>query len=282
MRELARSPAQSLTAQGISAKSYERLVGWFHERSGIYLKPEKRTMVVGRLLKRVLHLGLADVDAYVELVVSGRDRAESSTAVDILTTNETYFFREPKHFEHLRQTAQAMASAGVSSVRVWSAACSTGEEPYSAAMVLSEVLPADVIWSVLATDLSSRVVRIGHSGIYPRERTVGVDERLFSRYFKRGLEEYAGFVRVSKALRSRLHFAEHSLMEPLSVDGRFDFVFLRNVLIYFDHSAKVKIVKQILPKIKKGGFLYIGHSESLKSICDELTMVSPNIYQKNF
>ncbi len=282
MRESSRPLVHGVTSQGISTKAYATLVAWFYERSGIYLKPEKRTMVVGRLLKRVLHLGLKDVDAYVSLVVSGSDRAESSTAVDILTTNETYFFREPKHFDHLRQQAGAMVSAGASAVRVWSAACSTGEEPYSAAMVLSEVLPGDVIWSVLATDLSTRVVRIAHSGIYPKERVVGVDERLAAKHFKRGLDEYAGFVRVSKELRSRLHFSEHNLMESLSVEGRFDFVFLRNVLIYFDQQAKVKIVRQILPKIKKGGFLYIGHSESLKSICDELTMVSPNIYQKNF
>ena len=200
-------------------------------------------------------------------------------AVDLLTTNETHFFREPRHFELLREElARRMARPGRTPVRVWSAACSTGEEPYSLAMTLAEVM-RDRPWSVHASDLSIRVLDDARAGIYGTQRASEVPEPLAFKYLLEGIDEYAGQYRIDSELRSRVSFQQINLMQPLPPLEPFDFIFLRNVLIYFDNAAKQRIVESVARCLKPDGLLMVGHAETLSGITTVVESVAPTVYR---
>jgi chemotaxis protein methyltransferase CheR len=263
----------------ITHQEFERLRRFFEAASGIRLSDSKKVLVCGRLARRLRHFGLDNYRDYLALIESGAEAGERQVAIDLLTTNETHFFREPKHFDLLRQElSERMNNGSRGPLRIWSAASSTGEEAYSLAMTLSEVM-GDRPWQVFASDLSTRVLNDARDGIYPKQRADEVPRDLAKRYMLEGFDENEGLFRIDSALRKRVSFEQINLMEPLPNLEPFDMIFLRNVLIYFDNPGKRKIVESVARKLKPSGMLFIGHSETLSGITDVVKPVVPTVYR---
>ena len=258
---------------------FGRFQRFIYDAAGITLSPSKKALVCGRLSKRLAAHGLASYDAYYDLLASGQAAEEVQTAVDLLTTNETYFFREPKHFELLRAIAQKAAAGRKRSFRVWSAASSSGEECYSMAMVLADCLGTSS-WEVLGTDISHRVLQRARAGHYPMERGRNIPPPYLKRFCLRGIGEQEGTLLVERSLRQRVNFAQVNLNEDLPRLGTFDVIFLRNVMIYFNAETKRQVVARVLSLLEPGGHLCIGHSESLNDISDAVVQLAPSIYRK--
>lgn len=254
---------------------FQRLI---HRLTGISLSSVKKVLLVGRLAKRLDHHGCASFGDYYHLLASGRCPDELQRFVDLLTTNETYFFREPQHFDFLRERI-LLDHYAAEPFRVWSAACSSGEEPYSIAMVLAEHL-AGVDWEVFATDISTRVLAQAEAGVYPLERAHGIPPALLRKYCLKGVRAQSGKLQVIAPLRERVRFAQLNLMRPIESVGRFDVIFLRNVMIYFDAPTKRRVVENLLPSLKPDGCFIVGHSESLTGVTDLLRPLRPTIYRK--
>lgn len=254
---------------------FQRLI---YRLAGINLSPAKKALVCGRLAKRLKHYSLDSYHDYLHLLKSGEQPAELQTALDLLTTNETYFFREPKHFDFLQQRILAERQPG-SPFRVWSAACSSGEEPFTLAMVLSDQL-GEAPWEILASDISTRVLERARSGLYAMERASHIPQHYLQEYCLKGVGSQEGRFLMDKRLRSRVSFQQINLNETLPRLGEFDVVFLRNVMIYFNTDTKARVVERIAAMLKPGGYLIIGHSESLNGITDVLSAVRPSVYRK--
>jgi chemotaxis protein methyltransferase CheR len=246
--------------------------------AGIHLSPAKKALVCGRLAKRLKHYSLSTYHEYLRLLTSGQEPAELQTALDLLTTNETYFFREPKHFEFLQQHILTERRPG-SPFRVWSAACSSGEEPFTLAMVLAEQL-GEAQWEIVASDISTRVLERARSGLYAMERASHISQHYLQSYCLKGVGSQQGRFLVDKRLRARVNFLQINLNESLPRLGEFDVVFLRNVMIYFNSDTKARVVERIAATLKPGGYLIIGHSESLNGVTDVLKAVRPSVYRK--
>lgn len=248
-----------------------------YETAGINMSNSKKPLVSGRLAKRVHHHGLSSYEAYFKLLSNSANN-ELQTAIDLLTTNETYFFREPKHFDFLRDKIMPEWRAG-QTVRVWSAASSSGEEAYTLAMMLAEHSPSDN-WEIVGTDISSRMVERAQAGLYPLLRAEKIPRHYLTRYCLKGTGDKEGSFIINKALRQRTTFLHANLKEDLTEVGKFDIIFLRNVLIYFDVETKEYVVSNLLRQLKPGGYLIVGHSESLNGVNNALTVISPSIYRK--
>ncbi len=262
----------------ISDKEFAQFQRFIHETAGISLSAGKRQLVAGRLAKRLQQLGLPSYGAYFSYLATGGAPDEAQTAVDLLTTNETRFFREPKHFDLLRDLASA-ARGKACSFRVWSAASSTGEEPFSIAMVLADRLGGGP-WQVLASDISMRVLARAQRGHYPLERAAQIPPGYLKRFCLRGLGPQAGTFLIERSLRSRVQFQQINLNASLPDLGQFDVIFLRNVMIYFNDVTKRQVVARLLATLKPHGHLMIGHSESLHGITDAVEAVAPTVYRK--
>lgn len=262
----------------LSDKEFLQFQRFIYEAAGISMANGKQALVSGRLAKRLAHHQLNSYGEYLRMLENREHSRELQIAVDLLTTNETYFFREPKHFALLRQLAE-QARAARRGMRVWSAASSTGEEPYSIAMVLADVL-GDAAWEVLGTDISTRVLERARLGHYSMERASGIPLDLLRRFCLKGQGKEAGTMLVEKALRQRVQFMHLNLNQPLPRLGSFDVIFLRNVMIYFNLETKRQLVARLLSLLRSGGYLLIGHSETLNDINDTLQAVAPSIYRK--
>ena len=251
------------------------------QQSGISLGPGKKTLVVSRLFKRVQAFGLKSFSDYFAALKANTIPGELQTAIDLLTTNETYFFREPRHFSILEELADAAPKRTV--FRAWSAASSTGEEAYTIAMTLQELRRKgrSPDWEVRASDLNTQVLQQAKSGIYSMARTESIPYDMLKRYFLRGTGPYEGMILVDRKLREKTEFARINLIEPLPDLVPFDVIFLRNVLIYFDAPVKRKVVIQLLPKLKPGGVLFVGMAENLNGLIDELVQVGPGVYRRD-
>jgi len=267
----------------LNDQEFARFRGFIYEAAGITLSEGKKALVSGRLEKRLRHHRVKSFGEYFELLNQQRDPSEFQIAVDLLTTNETYFFREMKHFELLREHA-ATARAEGRALRVWSAACSSGEEVYSIAMVLADVLGLDsgrTPWEVLGTDISTRVLRRAGFGHYPVERTTHIPPQYLQRFCLKGTGVQAGTLLVQRSLRERVTFMHANLDRPLPPRlGSFDLIFLRNVMIYFNAETKRRVVARLLPQLKQDGTLLIGHSETLNDLGVGVRIVSPSVYTK--
>ena len=199
--------------------------------------------------------------------------------VDLLTTNETYFFREPTHFDFLRNEIVAKRNSATV-FRVWSAASSSGEEAYSISMTLAEAIPSG-LWEIVGSDISTRVLAAASTGHYPLARTEGIPPGYMRKYCLKGVRSHAGTFLIAPELRKKVRFYQINLMHPVEADiGDFDVIFLRNVMIYFDPETKTRVVHNLLPRLKTGGYLIIGHSETLTGITDRVAGVRPTIYRK--
>lgn len=263
----------------ITDQEFTQFQRFIYDAAGISLSPAKKALVSGRLAKRVQHCHLNSYGDYFRLLASGKADAEVQMAVDLLTTNETYFFREPKHFDLLREQARAMRMRG-QPLRVWSAACSSGEEVYSIAMVLADVMEEGQ-WDVIGSDISTRVLTRARTGHYPLERTTHVPMSYLRRFCLKGTGSEQGTLLVERGLRSRVQFLQVNLNAPLPQLGTFDVIFLRNVMIYFNGATKQQVVARVLSLLRPGGLFFIGHSESLHGVTDLVQPVMPSVYRKS-
>ena len=247
--------------------------------AGIHLGDSRRSLVVARLSKRLRELGLSSYGSYRAVLESGKDLAERQYFVDLLTTNETYFFREPAHFELLRdRIAPEFLRAG-RPLRVWSAACSTGEEAYSIAMVLADRIGNTLDWKVFGSDINQSVVQIARTAHYRMDRLDMMPAAYLRNYCLRGTGHYNGTLLIERSLRHCVSFERMNLAAPIADVGKFEVIFLRNMLIYFKPEKKREIVQRVCQRLAPDGWLVIGHSESLRDMDDELSVVAPSVYR---
>lgn len=267
-----------MNVEAIRDDEFNQFRTWLHRTAGISLSDAKKALVSGRLSKRLKHHDLTSYGDYFRLITQSTETAELQIALDLLTTNETYFFREPKHFDFLRGQVLPKVQAG-KTFRLWSAASSSGEEPYSLAMTLADGLPRTP-WEIVASDISTRVLEKARSGRYDMERAHNIPQPLLSKYCLKGTGSQKGAFIIESSLRSRMQFMQINLNTTLPKLGEFDVIFLRNVMIYFDIDTKCQVIARMLPLLKPGGYFIVSHSESLHGITDGLRLVSPSIYRK--
>jgi chemotaxis protein methyltransferase CheR len=263
----------------LGAREFEWLRQFLFERTGIELKEGKQPMVMGRLDRRLRHHQLDSYAEYIQLLAGG-DPAEIQMAVDLLTTNETYFFREPQHFDFLRK-AFSGRRLPAEPIRIWSAASSSGEEAYTIAMVLAATLPAGQAWEILGTDISTRVLETARRGMYPIEAAGKIPTPFLREYCLRGRDDYEGFLAIDNALRSRVSFRAANLTDLPADLGTFDVIFLRNVMIYFGVETKRALVTRLVEMLRPGGYLLVSHSETLNGMTAGLRIVQPSVYRRS-
>ena len=267
-------------ASGLSEREFRQIRELAHRTFGLDLKPGKEALVNARLAHRVQELGLASIAEYLEAVKADRTGLELERLINALTTNHTSFLREPQHFELLR--AQVLpALARRASFWVWSAGCSTGEEPYSILFTAAESLGARIgALRLLATDISTRALERAQAGIYPAERLEELPAGWAQRYLQRGTGRWEGSVRVKPEWRARVEFRRLNLMEDFSFLPPMAVIFCRNVMIYFDKTTQERLVRRFEERLEPGGWLLIGHSEGLMGVRHGLEYVKPAVYRK--
>ena len=264
-------------------KDFEVLKKIVSEHTGIVLTDAKRNMVYGRLARRLRALDITRFSEYIAIV--NDDEQELVNFINSVTTNLTAFFRENHHFEYLTEKllpSLLEKNKDTRKIRLWSAGCSTGEEPYSLAITLSEFFEDYPDWDVkiLATDIDTNVIAKAASGIYSIDRLEGLDPALIKRWFVKGKGDKAGMVKVRRELQDLISFKQLNLLQSWPMKGEFDFMFCRNVVIYFDKPTKINLFERYANIIASRGFLFIGHSETLFQISDRFDSLGGTIYQK--
>jgi chemotaxis protein methyltransferase CheR len=264
-----------------SNREFERISDLMYGAVGLSYNDSKKSLIQSRLAPRIQKLGLQSFSDYIPLLEDEFEVAEFQMAVDLLTTNETYFFREPQHYDLLQQELPQMANK--SSIAVWSAASSYGDEAYSTAMLLSDLQISGRVgsqWSILATDISHRVLLSAKEAVYPQERLRAVSPERLKRYCLRGEGPSQGQVQVQDKIRSRVQFGQLNLCRPFDAMGPFDVIFLRNVLIYFDPPTKTDVVNRVLATLKPGGLLFLGTAEGRVPCDTQLQTIIPGAFRK--
>lgn len=261
----------------LSARAFERISATVYDACGIMLPKGKEQLVRSRLLQRLRTLDLASFDVYADFVDSDKTRVELRTMIDLVTTNKTSFFRENNHFDYLRETVVPELVKNGDQVRIWSAGCSSGEEPTTIAMVLDQALPEAVRrrTKILATDISDRILEKARAGDYAPEMFESVPTAARSRYFESNQD---GTWHVGSHLRSMITFARLNLLHEWPMKGPFDVIFCRNVMIYFDRPTQTRLVQRFRNLLREGGHLLIGHSESVDAAAVGLRQVMPATY----
>jgi len=262
----------------IKENEFNKFKLWLHKIAGIDLRDSKTKLVEGRLLKRVFHYDFNSFSDYFDYISQESAAVEAQIALDLLTTNETYFYREPKHFDYLSKIIIPKHIQG-RHFRLWCAASSSGEEPYTLAMTLAEKL-ASSSWEIVASDISTRVLAKAESGHYAMERAHNIPVHLRNKYCLKGTGSQEGTFLMSNEMRKSIKFSQINLINELPNIGSFDVIFMRNVMIYFDLPTKIKVVERVCQRLKKGGYLFVSHSESLVGLTKELQMVKPSIFIK--
>ncbi len=275
----------SIAGPSVSDADFLRFQRLIEKEAGIFLAEVKKSLLVGRLTRRLRVLNLASLKDYYQRVLE--DPAELTCMIDCISTNETQFFREPSHFEFLERQvfpqwiAAANAGERPRRIRVWSAGCSTGEEPYSLAMSLLHHFPAPT-WQVeiLATDISTRVLERARAGVWPLEKSSQIPASYLKAFMLRGTGEQEGKMKAGPEIQRLIRFEQFNLLESRSEtnQGRFDLVLCRNVLIYFQPETKVQVVRRLLHNLAPDGYFFVGHSESLHHLTDCVKTVLPTIY----
>jgi len=269
----------------LSKRNFDALSRYIYDYSGIKMPITKITMLEGRLRRRLRATGIGTLDAYCEYLFKQNGLATESTyLIDAVTTNKTDFFREPKHFEYVeRVVLPEMLAAGHKKLRVWSSACSTGAEPYTMAMVLQEFASAnrEVDYRILATDLSTDVLQAARRGVYPRDMIVPVPKNIQQKYVMVARERGRTDVRISPRLRAKVGFARLNLMDDsYPVGDPMHMIFCRNVLIYFDKVTQAKVLTRLCDCLMPGGYLFVGHSESVTGIPLPVKQVANTVFRK--
>lgn len=264
----------------LNNKDFKIIQDFIYKNAGITLNPNKKALVSGRLEKRLKQIGCKSYQEYFSLLNGGKENNEAQCAIDLLTTNETYFFREHKHFDFLREKIFPDIEIQGRLPKIWSAASSSGEEPYSTSMLLADYYGYKG-WFVLATDLSHRVLEKAKKGIYPMKQAEKIPAHYLKTYCLKGIGSQEGNFIVSRQIRERVHFKWLNLNDSFPKNlGQFDVIFLRNVMIYFNLNTRQTLCRRLINHIRPGGYLFVGHSESLNGVTDALTAMAPSIYRR--
>jgi chemotaxis protein methyltransferase CheR len=275
------------TDRELSNDEYELFRKLVYEKSGISLGDQKQQLVRARLGKRLRSGNFRSYREYYEFVKSDATGAELSGLIDSISTNTTHLFREKQHFDFLAQVLRGYLDDkrwrnANGDLRVWSAGCSTGDEPYSLAMTIDDAVGRTLNWKILATDISTRVLEVARAGTYETHRLGTVPGNFRQRYFARAAGQERSHAQVATSLRSHITFARFNLMqERFPFRHGFHFIFCRNVMIYFDRPTQEALVSRFVAHLRPGGYLLIGHSESLNGIKHTLQYVQPTIYQRS-
>ena len=264
--------------QDINDADFKRFQQLIYKIAGISLSDAKKVLLVGRLGKRLKALGLESYGDYYKYVAGGRDAAELQLMVELLTTNETYFFREEKHFEFLAERIVPDHPPGTS-LDIWSAAASTGEEIYTLCMVLADTMGVNGAWTITGSDINTQVLALARSGHYPMEKARGLPPEYLRKYCLKGVRQHEGTFLIMPELRRHTRFLQVNLNQPLPSLGKFHVIFLRNVMIYFDAETKRQVVDRLTDHLHPGGYFIVGHSESLNGLTERLKAVQPTIYR---
>jgi chemotaxis protein methyltransferase CheR len=265
----------------LTDRELARIVKLVYDRSGITLHEGKRPLVMARLQKRLRTHRLASFTAYLELVERDRTGDELVLLLDAIATNHTYFFREEQHFKLLASQVvpewQAAQPAGP--LRLWSAACSSGEEPYTMAMTLAD-LPSPIPFGIVASDMSTKVLATAKSGVYKMSAVESLPRDVLRRHFERGVGAQEGSARVAASVRRHVSFQNLNLLEIGDLGERFDVIFCRNVMIYFDKRVQQRVVSMLERHLKPTGYLFVSHSESLNGVAHSMRWVAPAVYTR--
>lgn len=270
-----------MAALVFSDAQFRQIADLMYEAVGLSFNESKKSLIHSRLSPRIQRLGLSSFADYIQLLKDESEAAEFQMAVDLLTTNETYFFREPKHYELLERELAARRSSAP--LAVWSAAASFGDEAYSTAMLLADMQTSGRIgpsWSILATDISHRVLLSAKEAVYPQDRLRAVSADRLRRYCLRGEGSAEGQVKIQEKLSAKVQFGQLNLCKPIHGLGPFDVVFLRNVLIYFDPPTKTEVVDRVLATLKPGGLFFLGTAEGRVPCATPLVSLQPGAYRK--
>ncbi|MCC6695843.1 MAG: protein-glutamate O-methyltransferase [Candidatus Hydrogenedentes bacterium] len=266
----------------MNRKTFEKFRSLIYEKSGISLGEQKEALVSARVGKRMRALQIGDFDAYYAYVVRDESGQEMVELLDAISTNVTSFFREPQHFDLLHSLLTTWKNQGQRRFRIWSAASSTGEEPYTIAMtVLESIGNRDVDMRILATDISTRVLAKCQEGVYEPHKLDGVPAALRDRFFDRMQDGKQFQYRANDAMKKLLVFRRLNLATPpFPMRGPLDVVFCRNVMIYFDNDVRTRLLEEIHRLLKPGGYLMVGHAESLTGLVSSFRTVRPSVYTK--
>lgn len=264
----------------LSDRQFNKIARIVYQVSGISLKDGKEALVRARLMKRVRALRIGSIDAYMKYIESDKGAQELGFMIDVMTTNKTSFFREAEHFKFLRETI--LPEIKGPKIRFWSAACSSGEEPFTMAIVLRENL-ADIDSRdclILATDISNRMLDKAGRAFYSEDALREVPASLIQKYFKKACKGSIRAFQVKDNIRSMVRIAQLNLMNTWPMKGLFNVIFCRNVMIYFDKPTQQKLINRFWDLLEPGGYLLVGHSEGLSSISHQFHYVRPATYRK--
>jgi len=273
-------------ARAMCERDFKRFSDFIHNECGIKMPPGKKTMLEARLQKRLRALGFDTYARYCEFLFSPNGmQSEIIHLLDVVTTNTTDFFREPRHFEILSERllpAWHGRFGGSREMRFWSAGCSTGEEPYTLGMVLEDFAARapGFRFSITATDISTRVLEHAVRAVYTEEKVARMAMTFKKRYLLRSKDKSRGLVRIAPEVRRHVTFGRLNFMEPFSLEHKLDAIFCRNVMIYFERATQEELLSKFCANLLSGGHLFIGHSESITGMRLPLRQVAPTIYQR--
>ncbi len=271
-----------MPTQTDEAADFDFIINLVYERSRIRLHDGKQQLIRARLGKRMRHHGFELLSQYCDYLRRTGNEEELTHMVDALTTNYTQFLREKDHFEFLVQTAIPGLVGSRKRFNIWSAPCATGEEPYSIAFYLSEHFPllAGWDWRIFATDVSTKALNTAQNAIYQEDRLSSLPPEWWRKYFQKGQRDYDGCYRVKQPIIDRVQFRNINLLGNYTLQEQFEVIFCRNMMIYFDRPTQEQLVNRLTQFLIPGGYLLIGHSESLNGLDIGLRCLKPSIYQK--
>ncbi|MFC1490091.1 CheR family methyltransferase [Candidatus Latescibacterota bacterium] len=264
----------------LTDRQYNKLSDLIYKTAGINLGDNKKELVHARLCKVIRKRKISGFSEYISILENDKTEEELTNLLDSIATNVTHFFRENKHFEFLAENIKDRGYNG--NLRIWSAGCSSGEEPYSLAITLFEHIlnQSSPLPTIVATDISTKILSRAVNGVYPMKSVDTLDKSMLRKYFLKGNKSNQGIVKVKKEVSKIVDFKRLNLMEHFSFNPKFDVIFCRNVMIYFDNQTREKLVKKFYDVLNPGGFLIIGHSESLNGVTHPYNYVKPTIYRK--
>ncbi len=269
----------------LSDEVFSKLSEFIYHNYGIKMPPVKKIMLQGRLQRRLRELDITSFKEYVDYVFGPNGEDEVIHMMDVVSTNKTDFFREPIHFEFLTTVVvpEFVSNNGKQSLKIWSAGCSSGEEPYTIAIVLSECKEKypNLEFEIFASDISTRTLQNAIEAIYKENRVEGIPLNILKKYFLKSKDRTNPTVRLIPEIRRKVTYARINLMdESYNVSDMFDVIFCRNVLIYFDRPTQEKVINKLCTKLKNGGYFFLGHSESITGMITPLKQLKPTIFTK--
>ena len=282
-------PASEIAGISVTPALFAKFQKLIHEETGIWLGNSKSALLCGRLSRRLRLLRIATLDQYYKLIAQSDQVEERVAMIDAITTNETRFFRDPRHFEFLEQRviqrwrAEVDQEARSKTIRIWSAGCSSGEEPYSLAMLLARHLPAEQGWClrIFATDISTRMLALARLGIYSITKAPDIPEPLLKDHMLKGIEHHEGKMKVTLEIQAMVEFENLNLAHgPYPPEGQFDVIFCRNVLIYFGAQSRRNTIARIARCLARNGLLFLGQAENLSGIDVPFRSLMPAVYAR--